>query len=106
MMANSISQAVHTEVHFVSTSSSLAQKRGVESKQRGQMRIRSLVVACLEPLRASSPVSRLVHGTVWSLAAAIVARGLVLLSGVIVARALGKIEFGRFGIIQSTIAMF
>jgi O-antigen/teichoic acid export membrane protein len=55
----------------------------------------------------SSPLGyRLVHGTLWSILGAVVSRSLGLVAFVIVARALGKAGYGRFGIIQSTIGMF
>lgn len=55
----------------------------------------------------ASPLGvRLVHGACWSLAGAVIARGLGLLSSILVARMLGKSAFGEFGIIQSTIVLF
>ena len=49
---------------------------------------------------------RLAKGAFWSLAGSIISRGLGLLSGILVARMLGKYDFGRFGMIQSTVGMF
>jgi O-antigen/teichoic acid export membrane protein len=49
---------------------------------------------------------RLIHGTKWSTIGAIVAQGLGLLSSILVAQFIGKEAFGKYGIIQSTIAMF
>lgn len=55
----------------------------------------------------ASPLGvRLVRGAFWSLTGSIVARGLGLLSSILVARMLGTSGFGEFGIIQSTIGLF
>lgn len=49
--------------------------------------------------------SRLAYGVFWSMAGAVISRGLMLCATVIVARILGKTLYGEFGIIQSTIGM-
>lgn len=55
----------------------------------------------------SSPVgTRLARGAFWSLAGAIVSRGLALLASVLVARILGKAGFGQLGVVQGTMGMF
>jgi O-antigen/teichoic acid export membrane protein len=54
----------------------------------------------------ASLASRLAHGTFWSLIATVVYRGSTLVSSIVVARFLGREEFGKFGIIQSTVMMF
>ena len=55
----------------------------------------------------ASPLGyRLAKGAFWSLAGSIISRGLGLLSGILVARILGKHGFGQFGMIQSTVGMF
>ena len=55
----------------------------------------------------ASPLGyRLARGAFWSLAGSMISRGLGLLSGILVARMLGKYDFGRFGMIQSTVGMF
>lgn len=55
----------------------------------------------------ASPLGyRLVRGAFWSLAGAIIARGLGMASSILVARMLGKTGFGELGIIQSTLGMF
>jgi O-antigen/teichoic acid export membrane protein len=55
----------------------------------------------------ASPIgSRLARGAFWSLAGAVISRGLTLLSSILVARFLGKVGFGELGIIQSTVGMF
>lgn len=57
-------------------------------------------------LEASPIGSRLARGTFWSLAGALLSRGIVLISSMMVARILGKVTFGELGIIQSSIGMF
>ena len=59
-----------------------------------------------ERLQASPLGMRFARGVFWSLAGAILSRGLALLSSIIVARLLGKEGFGELGIIQSTVGMF
>jgi len=54
----------------------------------------------------SSLYSRLAKGAFWSLAGTVISRGLALLSSIVIARVLGKFEFGELGVIQSTIGMF
>ncbi|HWV99987.1 MAG TPA: oligosaccharide flippase family protein [Candidatus Acidoferrum sp.] len=49
---------------------------------------------------------RLAKGAFWSLAGSVISRGLGLLSGILVARMLGRHEFGQLGMIQSTVGMF
>jgi len=49
---------------------------------------------------------RFAKGVFWSLAGTIIARGLSLLSSIIVARFLGKTGFGELGMLQSTVGMF
>ena len=54
-----------------------------------------------------SPIgSRLAHGAFWSVAGATTGRLLSLASSIVIARFLGKEEFGALGIIYSTIAMY
>jgi O-antigen/teichoic acid export membrane protein len=56
---------------------------------------------------ASSPLGRrLAQGAFWSLIATLASRGLNVAAMVLVARVLGKAEFGEIGIIQSTVGMF
>lgn len=57
-------------------------------------------------LQASSLVSRLAVGSFWSMLAAVISRLANLACGVFVARALGKVGFGQFGILQSTVMTF
>jgi O-antigen/teichoic acid export membrane protein len=59
-----------------------------------------------ERLRGSPMGYRLVKGAFWSLGGSLVSRGLALLSGILVARLLGKHDFGQLGMIQSTVGMF
>lgn len=49
---------------------------------------------------------RLVRGAFWSIAAAVVSRGLMLVASVCVARILGKECYGELGMIRSTVGMF
>jgi O-antigen/teichoic acid export membrane protein len=55
----------------------------------------------------ASPLGyRLAKGAFWSLAGSVISRGLGLLASILVARILGKAEFGQLGMVQSTIGMF
>jgi O-antigen/teichoic acid export membrane protein len=55
----------------------------------------------------ASPIGyRLAHGTFWSMAGAGVSQSFLLLTSIIVARVLGRQQFGEFGIINNTIGMF
>lgn len=49
---------------------------------------------------------RLARGTFWNLAGALISRGLQLAAFVLIARMLGREEFGEVGIIQNTVTMF
>jgi len=57
-------------------------------------------------IEQSPLASRFAHGAFWSVAGATVARLLGLASSIIIARYLGKEEFGALGILYSTIAMY
>jgi len=48
---------------------------------------------------------RLGKGTLWSFVGVVISRGLTILASIIVARLIGKMDFGQVGIIQSTILM-
>jgi O-antigen/teichoic acid export membrane protein len=50
--------------------------------------------------------SGLAKGMLWSLIGTVIARGLALVSSVIVARVLGRAGFGELGVIQITVGMF
>jgi O-antigen/teichoic acid export membrane protein len=55
----------------------------------------------------ASPLSvRLAHGVFWSLIGAVLARGLSVVSSIIVARMLGITAFGEFMMIQNTVGLF
>lgn len=56
--------------------------------------------------RSSTVARRIVHGNLWALAGSGISRLLGLLATIIVARALGKVHFGEFGMIQVTVGMF
>lgn len=64
------------------------------------------IAAALGPLRASAVVRRIARGTMWLFVGLIASRGLTVLSYTLVARVIGAAEFGKLGIIQSTVAMF
>jgi O-antigen/teichoic acid export membrane protein len=57
-------------------------------------------------LKASPLGARLARGVFWSLAGAVISRGLMLLATIAVARLLGKTVYGELGMIQSTVGMF
>jgi O-antigen/teichoic acid export membrane protein len=50
--------------------------------------------------------NRIAKGAFWSLTGSVVSQGLILLASIVVARILGKTEYGEFGMIRSTINMF
>lgn len=60
----------------------------------------------LDRVRASDVGLRLARGAFWSMAGAVISRGLMLIASVFVARILGKTGFGELGMIQSTVGMF
>lgn len=78
------------------------------------MNFRKIAFACcpnfLRPLFdriESSPLGlRLASGMFWSMAGAVISRGLMLIASIVVARLLGKTGFGELGMIQSTVGMF
>lgn len=78
------------------------------------MNVKSIASTCcpsfLRPLFdqvENSPIgSRLARGVFWSMAGAVISRGLMLAASVLVARMLGKTGFGELGMIQSTVGMF
>lgn len=59
-----------------------------------------------ERVRSSAIGARLVVGAFWSIAGAMISRGLTLLATVVVARLLGQETYGALGIVQSTVGMF
>jgi O-antigen/teichoic acid export membrane protein len=60
----------------------------------------------LKRVKASPLGYRLAHGAFWSMAGAVISRGLMLLASVFVARILGSHVYGEYGIIRSTVNMF
>ncbi|MCL4410277.1 MAG: oligosaccharide flippase family protein [Gammaproteobacteria bacterium] len=50
--------------------------------------------------------ARFATGAFWSLVGAIISQGLALVTSIIVARVLGQVGFGEFGIINSTVGLF
>lgn len=57
-------------------------------------------------IEASPMAYRLARGAFWSLAGSLISRGLGLFAGIVVARLLGKHDYGQLGIVQSTTGMF
>lgn len=56
---------------------------------------------------ATSPIGkRILSGTIWSLTGVALGKFIVLISGILCARILGKIEYGEFGMIRSTVNVF
>jgi len=60
----------------------------------------------LARVESSAIGKRLVRGTFWALAGTIGSRALALASAILAARILGKMHYGEWGIIQSTVGMF
>jgi O-antigen/teichoic acid export membrane protein len=55
----------------------------------------------------SSPIGyRLARGAFWSLVGSLISRGLGMVAGILVARLLGKHDYGQLGMVQSTTGMF
>jgi O-antigen/teichoic acid export membrane protein len=50
--------------------------------------------------------SRIAKGAFWSLTGAVISQGLMLLASIVVARILGRTEYGELGMIRSTVNMF
>ena len=59
-----------------------------------------------QALTYTSVGSRLIKGFSWSVAGSAISQGLTLLASIVVARYLGKIQYGELGIIQSTLTTF
>src|SRR5579871_4290563 len=78
---------------------------GVTHKPRPYMAWTSTLRIYRQRLRESPLATRLAKGAFWSLIGSIASRGLNLMSGVAVARILGKHDYGEFGMIQSTVGM-
>lgn len=78
------------------------------------MSVKSWVFACCPPfLRPTldriqkSPIGyRLAKGVFWSMAGAVISRGLMLVASVLVARILGKTGYGELGMLRTTVGMF
>jgi len=66
----------------------------------------SVLKPTLARIEASEIGYRLAKGTFWSLAGAVISKGLGILASIVVARTLGKVGFGELGIIHSTVALF
>ena len=57
-------------------------------------------------LEDSLIAKRFISGSFWSILGAVLSRGLMLIASIIVARIIGKTEYGELGIIRSTVTMF
>lgn len=57
-------------------------------------------------LKQSEIGSRIANGAFWSLFGSVLSQGLILVSSIVVARILGRTEFGELGMIRSTVNMF
>jgi O-antigen/teichoic acid export membrane protein len=57
-------------------------------------------------IEASPLAYRLARGAFWSLAGSLISRGMGLLAGILVARLLGKHDYGQLGMVQSTTGIF
>ena len=57
-------------------------------------------------LASSSIAKRLARGSLWSLFGSATSRILVLVAMILVARILGQVSFGEFGLIQATLGVF
>ena len=66
----------------------------------------SVLKPTLARIEASEIGYRLAKGAFWSMAGAVISRGLMLVASIFVARMLGKTGFGELGMIQSTVGMF
>ena len=65
-----------------------------------------LISIIVERIKQSDIGKRLVSGASWSLIGTASAKFLVLVSGIICARILGKVEYGELGMVRSTISLF
>lgn len=54
----------------------------------------------------SEIASRLANGAFWSLTGSLVSQGLMIVASIVVARILGKLEYGELGMVRSTVNMF
>ena len=69
-------------------------------------RLRRLKHTYLEKIKSSPLGYRLAKGAFWSITGSAIARVLTLLAAIMVARLIGKREFGELGIIQATVGTF
>jgi O-antigen/teichoic acid export membrane protein len=66
----------------------------------------SILRPTLDRIENSPIAARLAWGVFWSMAGAVISRGLMLVATICVARILGKTGYGELGMIQSTVGMF
>lgn len=70
------------------------------------LRQNNLFVETLTKIENSTWALRLIRGTFWVILGTLMSRGLMFVASVLVARILGKIEYGEYSIIRSTTDMF
>ena len=76
-------------------------------KTIGRIRnLRCQVLSVVSPAAMPPLVAQLAGNAFWSTLGVTISRGLQFVSYIVVARVLGSAGFGRFGLIQSTLAMF
>lgn len=64
------------------------------------------LISIFEKVQNSEIGSRIAIGVFWSFLGAVISRGSMLLAAILVARVLGKEQYGELGMIRSTINMF
>ena len=60
----------------------------------------------LRKIKSSDIAKRIATGAFWSLTGTAIGKFCVLISGIVCARILGKMTFGEFGMIRSTLGMY
>ena len=65
-----------------------------------------LMERLLRKIKSSDIAKRIATGAFWSLTGTAIGKFCVLISGIVCARILGKMTFGEFGMIRSTLGMF
>jgi O-antigen/teichoic acid export membrane protein len=71
----------------------------------GNFRLEVEVTAPLPGTGGNALRARFASGIMWSLLGALGAQGSVLVASIVIARVLGRAEFGEFGMVQSTVMM-
>ncbi len=78
----------------------------LKSQKRWNIELNILVISYIKRLYNNEIAARLLNGGFWSLAGAISSKLVILLTSIIVAHILGKIQYGEYSIIRTTIFMF